>query len=174
MINYTDYESYFLNLAKDYKPISHTEDSPRFAFMDIDEILSVAQTAMNMANPCMVLENPEGELEYINSNIRDTNYGAFMILQRVTIQNAEDKRLKMDNCKQIGMAIINQMFRHKVQLASGRGTGIPKMLSLFDLSQVKYNKVGPVFQNCYGWRFEINMAQGSQLQYVEDDWYSND
>lgn len=169
MITYSEYEDYFQSLAKAYKPIAHTESHPRFAFMDIDSILSMSKTAMNMTDPCMILENPEGQLDHKNEKLRDENFGAFHILQHVSRSEPEKKREVMDRTKQIGIALIGRMFLDKTRHFKGQGTA-PIMLRFFDLSQVKYMKVGPIFSECYGWRFEFNLGKETPFLYEEDDW----
>lgn len=169
MISYSEYESYLSDLASAYKEIAHTPDRPRFALMDIDDIFSLHKTALNMDQPCMILESPEGHLDLKNDRLRDENYGAFLILQRASRSDAGRKRQVMDRCKQIGLGVLGRMFRDKINHFRGQGTA-PLMVRFFDLSQVKYFKVGPIFSDAYGWRFEFNLGKETPLNYNEDDW----
>src|SRR5690606_38498972 len=110
MISYTEYEDYFNSLARAYKEVAHTDEHPRFAILDIDDIISLQKTAMNMERPCMILENPEGQLDHKNNKLRDENFGAFLILQRATRNDPIKKRAVMELTKQVGLGIIGRMF----------------------------------------------------------------
>lgn len=169
MLLYSDYESYLKSLAEKFKGISHTEEVPRFALMDIDDIISAAKTELDMDHPCMILENPEGQLEYKHDRIKDQNLGAFMIIQRATRGDAALKRQVMNTTKEIGAKIVAKMQVDKTQRFKGDNT-VPRLVLYFDLSQVGYNKIGPIFSDCYGWRFEFEIGQEDALPYDESEW----
>lgn len=173
MITFTEYEAYFESLARDFKPISHTAEVQRFAMMDIDDILSDQRGSLNFDDPCMILENPEGELGYKHDKMLDENLGAFHILQRVSRSDSAKKRILMDSTKLIGISIIARIMRQKIQRAKGDNT-VPRMLMYFNLSNVKYNKISNVFSDCHGWRFEFNLGKEDPLIYYPEEWYSED
>jgi hypothetical protein len=170
MLTYSDYENYLRTLAEKFKGIGHTEEAPRFALMDIDDIISLTKTELDMDFPCMILENPEGKLEYKHDRIKDQNLGAFMIIKRATRGDAAMKRQVMNMAKEIGTKIVAKMQVDKVSRFKGDNT-VPKLVLYFDLSQVDYNKIGPIFSDCYGWRFEFEIGQEDALPYDEADWH---
>lgn len=170
MITYTEYEAYFLNLASQYHKIAHSEASRHFAVMDIDDILSAKNSSLNFDTPSLLLENPEGRLSYANSGMRDENFGAFLIIQQsLTRGDVEQKRAVMNLTKTVGMGICARMHVDKKSRFKGIKTP-PRFIEFFDLSQVKYFKVGPIFANCYGWRFEFNIGQDAPIYYDPADW----
>jgi hypothetical protein len=171
MILFTEYESYFESLATDFKPISHTKEKPRFALMDIDDILSSQKTALDFNFPVMILENFEGQLNYKHSKMADLPQGAFHILQNVNRNNPAQKREVMDLTKSLGLKIITKMHMERLSLFSG-ASNVNKVLMYFLLDSVRYQKVSNVFSGCHGWRFEFNLGYESTLDYQEDEWFS--
>lgn len=167
MLTYSEYEDYFRNLATSFSLIGHTEAASRFATMDIDSILSNQRGALDFTHPTMILENPEGAMEWKHDRMKDENLGAFHILQHVSRNNPEQKRAVMDLAKAIGTKIIAKMQTEKIARMKGDNTQ-KRFLLYFDLSQVRYQKVGPVFSDCYGWRFEFNIAQETPLSLIHD------
>jgi hypothetical protein len=169
MLTFSQYESYFEDLATRFIPIGHTEEARRFAIMDIDEIISLTKSGMDMDNPCLILENPEGQMKYKHEKILDENLGAFIILKRVSRGDALKKREVMDLTKEIGAKLVAKMQLDKIARFKGKNS-IPRMILYFDLSQVGYNKIGPIFSDCYGWRFTFELGQEDKLPYDADDW----
>lgn len=171
MILYSQYESFFSAIATSFTPIGHTPEAPKFATLDIDDILSGQRGNLDFTSPVMLLENPEGGLGYKHDRLLDQNFGAFHILQHVSRGNPEDKRTVMDNCKSYGAEIIAHIQLQKIERMKGDNT-IPRMLLYFDPSQVQYQKVGPLFSDCYGWRFEFNLGEESPITtvYNPDNW----
>lgn len=168
MITPENYEAFFRNLAVSYKKIAHTEAKPRFAMMDIDEILSSLRGKLDLETPTMILENPEGMLAYKHEKLLDRNMGAFHILQRVRQGDAAHKREVMNATKQIGTGVVTKM--HFLKMANFRGGKTHPILNYFSLDQVRYNKVGPIWVGCHGWRFEFDIALEAPLQYDPNDW----
>jgi hypothetical protein len=168
MITYSQYENYFLDIAIRFRPIGHRDNLPRFASMDIDDIISMSRTEMDMDNPCMILENPEGKLDYKHDKMLDENLGAFLIIQRAVRGDATMRRQALDNTKEIGSKIIAKIQMDKI--ARFKGLQAPRMVLYFDLSEVGYNKIGPIFSDCYGWRFTFGLGQEDALPYDAADW----
>jgi hypothetical protein len=43
-----------------------------------------------------------------------------------------------------------------------------------ETNNIRLNKVGPVFDNCYGWRVELRYQMWVDLNYYEDEWNDYD
>lgn len=173
MISFTDYESYFENIAKDFKPISHSSDTPRFALMDIDDILSSQRSELDFTYPCMILENFEGEIQYKHNNMLDTPMGAFHIIQQVQRDDPAQKREVINKCKEYGLRIIARMQLERKALYSGDPEA-NKILLYFQMDEVRYQKVSNIFSGCHGWRFEFNLGKESAMPFSPSDWHSQD
>jgi hypothetical protein len=39
-----------------------------------------------------------------------------------------------------------------------------------ETNTVKIDKVGPIFDNCYGWRVDLQYQYWVDLNYYEDEW----
>ena len=171
MILFSEYSDYFEGLAAKYKPIGHTDQDPRFALLDIDDILSTQRGKLDFTNPVMVLENPEGQLSWVHNQLSDRKFGAFHILKNVPRNDPEKKKAVMDECQTHGKAIIARMQYEKFSLHKDNSDSpYAQMLKFFDLNEVKYHKVGPLFNDCFGWRFEFEFARQSPLPFDSDDW----
>ncbi|PRY90565.1 hypothetical protein [Mongoliibacter ruber] len=175
MITFSQYENFFEDIAKKYKPISHSDTKARFATMDIDDILSAQRGTLDFVDPCMILENFEGELEWKHDRVLDETYGAFYILQHIPRNDPEKKRTIMTNTKTHAVKIVSKLQKMKIDFHKGV-PNIPKMILYFDFSQVKYQKVSNVFAGCHGWRFEFNLGQEDLLSktYDPDDWHQEE
>lgn len=171
MILFSEYCDYFEGLARKFKSIGHSDEVPRFANLDIDDILSSQRTKLDFTNPVMILENPEGQLSWIHGQLSDRKLGAFMILKNVPRNDPEKKKAVMDECQTLGQAIIARMQYEKINLHKANlDSPYESMIKFFDLNEVKYNKVGPIFNDCFGWRFEIEFARQDPLPFDSDEW----
>lgn len=171
MITFTEYVEYFEGLASKFKSIGHSEATPRFAILDIDDIIGSQRTNLDFTNPVLILENPEGELSWIHNQLADTKYGAFHILKNVPRNDPAKKKLALDECQALGQKLIARMQYEKIdQHSKGVSSLYPVMLRFFVLDRSKYNKVGPIFNDCFGWRFEFEFAQQTPLPFDSDDW----
>ncbi|AEL24008.1 hypothetical protein [Cyclobacterium marinum] len=170
MIDYSAYEDYFRDLATRYQKIGHSPTSNHFAVMDIDDILSAMRSDLNFETPSLILENPEGKFSYHNSALRDENFGAFLILQQcINRGDTQQKREVMDHTKKVGAQVISRMHIDKQTRFKGTKDA-PRFVQMFRLEQVRYFKAGPLFSNCYGWRFEFNIGMEGAMYYDSEDW----
>lgn len=170
MILFSEYCDYFEDLATKAKAIAHTSEAPRFAILDIDDILSTQRTGLDFTNPVLILENPEGELGWIHNQLSDVKYGAFHILKNVPRNDPEKKRAVMDECMILGRQIISRMQYEKTSQHKDADSPYPVMLRFFVLDRLKYNKIGPLFDSCFGWRFEFQFAKQTPLPFDSDEW----
>jgi len=172
MILFTDLENYLKRLATGLTLISHTEEAPRFATLDIDDILSLGKSELDTNFPVMIMENPEGEMGFKHDRLYDGNYCAFHILQQVDRGNPTTKREVMNRCKEIGTKILLLIEKDRQKRFKGVDPAPPRFVGYFDLDQVKYQKIGPIFSSCYGWRFEFEIGQETPISYIldEDEW----
>ena len=172
MLLFTDIESYLKRLATGLTLIGHTEEAPRFATLDIDDILSLSKSDMDTNFPVMIMENPEGQMGFKHDRLYDGNYCAFHILQHVDRGNPSDRRTVMDRCKEIGTKVLLIIEKDRQKRFKGISPAPPRFVTYFDLDQVKYLKIGPIFSSCYGWRFEFEIGQETPIDTIlsNDDW----
>lgn len=168
MILYSDLESYMKRLATGLTLIGHTEEAPRFTSLDIDDILSQIKSELDTNYPVMILENPEGEMGFKHDRLYDGNYCAFHILQDVNRSNPTQKRQVMDKAKEIGTKVLLLIEKDRQKRFKGINTP-PRFVLNFDLDQVKYQKIGPIFGSCYGWRFEFEIGEETPINLILND-----
>lgn len=171
MILFSDIENYLIRKAKGFTLIGHTEANPRFANMDIDDILSMAKSELDTNFPVMIMENPEGEMGFKHDRLYDGNYCAIYIIKHVDRNNPSHKRQVMDLCKEIITKVMCLIHEDKEKRMRGINTP-PRFVTYFDLNDVKYQKIGPIFSGCYGWRAEFDIGEETPISMIlnPDEW----
>lgn len=169
MYSFSAYVSYFENLATQFKPIGHSPTSQRFAVMGITDILSNIRGPLDTKNPCLILERPEGGLTFRNDALMDESLGAFYLIKNVTRKDPQALLQVHDDMKELGHKILLRMQYEKKQRHRGDKT-YPFHTSFFQLDRVKYFPVGPIMDQCYGWRIEVDLTDTSPLTFDLNDW----
>lgn len=143
MDNNEAYE-YFGQLATNYVPISHTTQKPRFGRFDLDEMNTKLREGIDVTNFCLLMETPTGGLEDNGGDgYFDNQDLAFWIVKQVPLNNYKQERDTLHEARQHGTQLVLKCWREM--------PGADRI----DLSKVEYDKVGPVFGNCYGYRFSF-------------------
>lgn len=156
-MKFTDYKNFFENVAKEYIPISHSPETRRFAVLDIDDIHNLKKAKINFNNLVMILENPEGQYSYEKDKGKDNAKAAFLLVRNVKVGDEEDKQSTLDFCKAAGEDIMAMFLHRKNLYAEGQSEYSP--YKFMDLDTTHYMKVGPLFENCHGFRFEIDLNE---------------
>lgn len=162
------YTDYFLDVATRLKDIGHTEAKERFTRFNIEEVFSGLRSKIDLNNFCLCLESFEGSLSANNANqVFDNNIGAFVIVKNCQIDNFVMETQICDQAKKIGLKVVAKMV-YDVEL---RYKGlVPVALKNFDISSVQYEKVGPVFDNCFGYRFTFLTYDSLTLVHNPNDY----
>ena len=143
------YEAYMENLATQYLPIRHSATTKRFTRYNVVEVFTELRSSLDLSHFCLMLESFEGQLQdNASSALFDQQTGAFMVLRKVELDNYPAEAETLDLAKAMGLELI-----YKINQDS-RKPG--NAIRAFELSSVKYFKVGPVFDNAYGFRFEFS------------------
>ncbi|RNI27673.1 hypothetical protein EFA69_16270 [Rufibacter immobilis] len=146
----TAYTNYFEFLATYFRPIGHSGNRQRFARVDIEEVITQLRSRLDLQEPCMLLEYFEGEL---GGNGGDNHLnqmtGAFYIVQQVRANDLKDENLVLNRCLEYGKEIVARIYKDSEKRT------IYGFLKNFRLEKVSYNKVGPLWGNVYGYRFEF-------------------
>lgn len=151
-------EEYFEDLATRYAPIGHTPEAPRYVCLNIEEILSDNVRNLDLSHYCLMLENPAGKLE---DNGGDGYFEkleiAFMLLRQCQVSNfAEERLIKAEARKHATQLLIK--IAEEGEFCD------------FSLNSVEFEKVGPVFNNCYGYRYTFEASSPLLLQPNPADW----
>ncbi|MGI4865451.1 MAG: hypothetical protein ACRYFZ_16125 [Janthinobacterium lividum] len=160
-MNFTDYSDYFEGLATKLRDVAHTPDAPKFARFNIEEILAGLAHGLDPTTPCLLLESFEGRLSEEGDNVMDTQDAAFLIMQHCELEDFAAQNAIIDLAKRIGFKVISKM-RHDARAGTG--------LQHFDRNSVGYEKVGPIFGQCFGYRFTFSFFNPVSLRVNPADW----
>ncbi len=159
-----EYVDYFEGIATQHKEIQHTDAKKHFARINIEEVLTGLRSSI--FTPALILESFEGGLiDNKSDNILADRMGAFMILKEVEHDNFKQEAEFLDDCERIGLDAIRRMRRDaRVQPIQAR------LLRGLQLSKVGWMKVGPVFDNWYGYRFTFSLEDHENMKYDDSKW----
>jgi hypothetical protein len=173
MIDTQDYIDYFENLATLHKRIKHNlNGEKRFTPISMEDVI-------NNINHNLVFRPELGEddyamflLEEITGSVRGRNVGnlndepdgAFVILKHCPIEDFERERAIYKECKVIAFSILGTM-------TTDYENNADNIMQFFEPSNgIRYQKVGPVFENCFGMRVEFSFSKSCQLKHNADDY----
>jgi hypothetical protein len=161
------YTDYFLDIATRLKEIAHSEAKKRFTRINIEEVFSGLRSSLDLNNFCLCLESFEGSLGANNyDQVFDNNIGAFMIVKNCRVDDFVQETQICDQAKQIGLKVVAKMAYD----AERRQRGLaPVALKNFDIASVQYEKIGPLFDNCFGYRFTFLTYDSLSLVHNPDD-----
>lgn len=156
-INHTQLLDYFKSLQENLKGLEG------FYRMDLTEIRAAFRSGVPF--PAMVLESHEGSFDQsIQNNSINTIFFAFTIYDNPEKENYNQQNEMLTNAEALGLKIIARMRYDAAQPAHFLFTN-------FDVSTVKYNKVGPIFsEKLYGFRFTGEIVNNHSLKINPTDW----
>jgi hypothetical protein len=160
---YLEYKEYFKNVAIKLKDILHSDDNKRFARINIEEVFNSSMD-MDFNNICMTLEAYEtGVDDQLSDNLRDMKTGAFMLVKKAVIGSFDDEDQVISDTEKTAYKIIAKMKKDK---------SLNTAIKHLDLGSIKINKVGPLFDNCFGWRvtFSFDESMNNNVKYGPEDW----
>ena len=159
-----EYKSYFEEIAKTHKEILHVdEDDKHFYIVDIAEVLD-GQFRSNFKPNALVLEyfesSPAGpNMDQLKEKIR----GAFYVIgSPVPSEDVTAKHEALKFSHQTGKDIISKM---KEDMLDG-------LLPGFDPRKVNIQKVGPLHEELFFFRFEfeVTISANSDFCFDETKW----
>ena len=156
MNNPEAYISYFRNLAAKHTP------SCSFFIMDINEVLEAIRT--NIWYPALILINYNGFLKMNNADnpINTVNAGFIVIKNVQDIDSFNYETAALYNTWNIGCDILSRMVHDKASCNPS--------LEGFDLSSVKYEMMGPVFDNSFGFMFTWKVDVAFPITFNKSIW----
>jgi hypothetical protein len=160
------YLEYFQQIARQHYLIRHSATEKHFFMMDITEVLNNLKSGIRY--PAMILNSLSGNIfDKKEDNILDVINAGFLVLD--ISKNIEDYSREMQimhSTKQICMDIIARLKFDQENCVELSELAIPG----FDPDRVKYQSIGPVFDNCFGWHFTFPVLDHLDLEYDPDKW----
>jgi hypothetical protein len=160
-VEFTEYSNYFEALATKLRDVAHTKDNPKFARFNIEEILAGMAHGLDPVTPCLLLESFEGRLSEEGDNVMDNQDAAFLIMQHCELEAFDAQNEIIDRAKKIGLKVVA-----KLRSDARKDIG----LKHFDRNSVGYEKVGPIFGTCFGYRFTFSFFNPISLAVNPADW----
>lgn len=163
-MNTVEYVDIFRTIATSHVDIAHSDDNRRFYRMDIEEIFNGLRSEVDWGKAVLMLESYEGRLKDNNSdNILDERTCAFSVLKRVTIDDFDQIHEALDSCEAIGKDIISYLRNMKHDEDDRRLRGL-------NIASFTYQKVGPVLDGAYGYRFTFTFFRAINLALDSEKW----
>lgn len=164
------YTEYFEKLATECLAIAHSEEKKRFVLIDIDEVINGLRTKIDFNNFCLLLEAYETSLPANTvDNIRQRCSGAFMVLKHVPAKGSDQERYDvLQEAEEIVFTLLSRLKKEASENLQQKT--IPNWI---DFNSININKVGPLWDSCYGWRvmFTFQPSANPALKYVQENWY---
>ena len=163
MVNTNEYISYFRTIATNNKAIAHTNTEKHFYRIDISEVLEALRSDINY--PALLLENHSGQIiDALSDNPKDSVNFGFAVVKAVDnrTDNYTDVENALSACHDICRQIISKMWKD----AKRQDT----IVQSIDLNTVTYEKVGPVFDNCYGYRVSGSIIAKADIYFNTAEW----
>jgi hypothetical protein len=173
MINTQDYIGYFKNLAILHKKIKHNlNGEKRFTAISMEDVI-------NNINHNLTFHPENGEADYALMlleeisgqfrgrdvrNMNDEPDGAFVILKHCPPEDFDRERAIYNECKSIAVSLLGTMTNDYETNANN----IMKYME--PQTGVRYMKVGPVFDHCFGIRVEFSFSKSILLKHVPADY----
>jgi len=166
MPDITSYIQYFEKLAKEHKDIRHSSTSKHFFMMDINELLSATNSTAKY--PAIVLLKLSGKtVDKKEDNPLVTIEGGFLVLDHC--KNIDDFAAELvifHKTYEIGMQMISRIIHDQRQ-------PVPysqKAITDFNPDSVRWEMIGPVFENHFGVIFRFPVNYSLVLKYDESKW----
>lgn len=150
MTPYEQYISYFEDIANRHLSINW------FYELDEDEILGGLRTSVKY--PCMFLEIPTFGFADNRTNTDSITPSGIVVLSSCPSNDIKRRKEILISHEEIILDIIRQL-RQDDKTAKLH----------IDTNQISYSKVGPHWDNCYGWRLDLRYHKWVDLHYKEDN-----
>ena len=169
-----NYADYMQLLATANKLLKHDPEGEKHFYkvsslINLDELL---QGLNNAEFPALCLvDSPEGRLvDRDSSNLLDTQYFYFFVLQKADIDDASSRKAAIDHSKLIIKQLLSRMFRDKA--AEQRNPMVVPCYGIKNLNRdsVSYKTVGPVADNCYGMWCSFTLTNYAGINYDASNW----
>lgn len=167
-MNLADYEDYFIDIAIHHKQILHQDADYERTFKrdSIDALITTMRSDLAVDKRyALILENPEGNLgDGFSDNPRDYQRGAFWIIKNIAKGDIVADKAVRTEAKRICISVIS-----KLRDDHRKGIKTP-FLKALDINSIQYHPVGPVLDNCVGYRCEFMFNEFIDLSFKPSDW----
>lgn len=141
-------KDFFRGIAIAFKPLSHTEEKPKFFSLSVEQIIDAARRDLNISDWFMTLVTFEPVLKKLPS--RQYRYEIKVAIEIVKdiAGNESEKDIVQDEA----FALCEEIVAHIQNLAAARNFSLGELLD----ETIDYYEVNNTFDSCAGYGFEIN------------------
>ena len=166
MPDITSYIQYFEKLAKEHKDIRHSSTAKHFFMMDINELLSATNSTAKY--PAIVLLKLSGKaVDKKEDNPLVAIEGGFLVLDHCkNIDDFASELLIFQNTYEIGMQMISRIMHDQRQPVPYSQKALPD----FNPDSVRWEMIGPVFENHFGVIFRFPVTLIADWEYNSEKW----
>lgn len=155
-------ETLFTEIASNSTAINHRPEAPKFCRFNLDEAFSKLRADLDLTTHVLLLEDVTGEIDDNQADQPFDNQAiAYLVMKQVEENDFPGERDALNEARRIGKAILAMLLRKMPELR-------------LDQAQLKYDKVGPLFGNAYGYRFSFIHAEPLNLAIQAGDWLTLD
>lgn len=168
-MKFSEYISYFRTAAINHKVLAHVDNTHHtFYEIDIEDIIN----SMKLKNKFMslLIESPEPKpSDEKADNVRKLMPGAFVILREAKMGDIADRELALDEAQEVAEDLVSKLL-NDTKKCKHNASIQPRII--VDVNSVKFQKVGPLLTNHFGWRveFTFNSTFKLGLQLNESKW----
>lgn len=170
-MKFSEYINYFKTAAINNKVLAHDPATHHtFYEIDIEDILNALKFQLKNKSMSLLIESPEPKpSDEKADNIRKLMPGAFVILQEAKMNSIPDRELILDATQEVAEDIVSKLL-NDTKKCKQNATIQPRII--VDINSVRFQKVGPLLTNHFGWRveFTFNSTFKLGLQLDETKW----
>lgn len=173
MIDTQDYLDYFEDLARRHLKIRHQlNGAVRFTSISIEDLINNIAHGVEFRPQdgdndygIMLLEDITGQWQGTNlDNMNDRPDGAFTILKHCPQEDFGRERAIYRECKKIAESLVGTM------TSDYRSNANNVMQYLEPENGIRYMKVGPAYDNCFGMRVEFSFSKSIIFKHNPSDY----
>jgi hypothetical protein len=169
-----EYRTYFKEVAKDNKRLSHQTPAGKVAFKEITIQDVMDGISVDLDDMTLFIEAPNIRAQDgLSDNPRKVYSAAFVVMMPLKDVGDTDKIIEYYDQTEVVTEQILSRILNDAKKARNNKNYIFK-INGFDVNSVSYEPVGPIFNGWYGFRtaFTINQTFTKNLILDETKWYT--
>ena len=153
MATFTDFITYWENIAKNHKSIKHTSSDMHFCRLELEEVLSGLKSELNY--PALIVETYDWRMQDLSSdNVLKQRTCGVMVLDRCDDRgNFSDDVTTLSTIESIIDDILTLIRHHRDEMEHN-------VVMEFDMNTIDVVPVIGTFDNLYGFRIVFDMKSG--------------
>lgn len=165
MITFTSYIEFFRNLTEKHIDMAPTGSKKTFFRLNIEEITGAMRSTIDADKHVMALESYEHTSKDLHSDNHLRDYtGAFIILKRVAkLDDFDAQDDAIDECEQIAIETSKRVYADSLDYDNRTFLNI-------ELSDFTFQKVGPLYNNWFGFRCQFNFTDTYSIEVDNSQW----